>query len=284
MSKIDNEIRLLGAKLDCEETLPNVVCPTCHGGMSNEKSFSITRLHAGYVYNCYRASCDCQGFTPEKAGNLVQTNSKAKPHIKLKADKGGKQARKRTSFSGHTVNISDSQREFFKSKFGFTDEEMANIDIRWSPSTVSYCIPIYDHNGFKVGDIDRSWTGRTPKSINRWNADAANLYFPRPLREFGKKTPIVVVEDFASAWKVNRLLPCAALLGTDLGTEKTKILRQLSNYLVLALDPDATSKALKLSKEYQFLFKKIDVVSLTKDPKDMDGAELRNAFAGILAV
>lgn len=282
MAKLDDEIRLRGLGLTVDETLPNSVCPQCNGGQSHEKSFSITRIYDGYVYNCYRASCDCQGFVPEKASQLVQTNSKPtgkkKPHIKLKADTGGTKAQTRQSFHYSTTNISDSQREFFKSKFTFTDTELDDAGIRWSCDAFAYIIPIYDHHGFKVGLIDRSWTGRSPKTINHWTSDVPNLYFPRPLRDIKDGTPIVVVEDFASAIKVNRILPCAALLGTGLGLEAAKLLRELSDHLVIALDPDATSKALKLSKEYSLLFKKVSVVSLTKDPKDMTGAELRTVF------
>ena len=274
MSKLADEIRLMGLSLEEGTTMPNSVCPECSGGQTNEKSFSLTRIPEGFVYNCYRASCDCGGFVSAKRSQLVQTNSKTD-----KTTKGGKKPRKRSSFRKATTNLSNEQKEFLQSRFTLSDEELESAAIRWCASTFSYIVPIFDSNGFKVGVIDRSWTGRTPKSINHWNTDATNLYFPRPLHEIQSETPVVVVEDFLSAIKVNRVHPCAALLGTNLSLTDAMLLRSLSNKLVIALDPDATSKALKLSKQYSLLFDRVSVVALNKDPKDMSGAEIRNWFS-----
>jgi hypothetical protein len=274
MRKLADEIRLMGLSLEEGTTLPNSVCPECNGGQTNEKSFSLTRIPEGFVYNCYRASCDCGGFVPAKGSKLVQTNSKDKG-----TKKGGKKSRKRSNFRKATTNLSKEQTEFLQGRFTLTDNELQNAAIRWCPTTFSYIVPIYDHNGYKVGVIDRSWTGRVPKTVNHWNSDAANLYFPRPLHAVKEETPVVIVEDFLSAIKVNRIHPCVALLGTNLGLAEATLLRSISKKLVIALDPDATSKALKLSKQYSLLFDRVSVLALDKDPKDMDGAQLRNWFS-----
>jgi len=270
MSKNDDEIRLLGADLIGEETLPNTECPACSGGLSKEKSFSVTRMDNGYLYHCYRASCNFKGFTPEKGGK--------KPHVKLKVqpDKGGNKGKRSRKFRGKTVNLSAGQMGFLTKRFTLTQPELVNARLRWDPNSAAYIVPIYNSQGYKVGDISRNWTGRVPKAINYWDNAKYNLYFPWNLHKI--TDTIVVVEDFLSAIKVNRYLPCVALLGCNLGENEAAHLRTLAPRLVIALDNDATSKALSLSKEYKLLFQNIAVQHLDKDPKDMHGAELRNAF------
>jgi len=248
--ELNDEVRLRGIGMFSGESLANSVCPICHGGMTIEKSFSISRIDSGFVYNCFRVTCTAQGFTSEKATKqLVQTNSDDEEHKTKPSNsgKGRRSSRTRSNFPHSTINLSSEQHTFLMDKFLLTFKELGNAGIRWCPETFSYVIPIWDKNGFKAGVIDRSWSGRNPKAINHWSSNASNLYYPNPSRSMGQTGPIAIVEDVFSCIKVNRYIPCVALLGTNLGDKEAAELRTLSHRLVFALLPDATDKSLKLS-------------------------------------
>lgn len=283
---IDDEIRLLALGLGQDETLPNDICPKCGGGYDKEKSFSISRIDSGLLYNCFRATCHFGGLIPETSrrvsNNSTMSNNTIK-HAPTGGDEpkrtGGHKRNKRNPFPYSTVNLSAENHAFLSNKFGFTKEEFDNAHIRWCPDTQSFIIPIFDVHGFKVGVIDRSWSGRTIKAINHWNTPAdkrTNLYWPNPVEDVSG--PLVVVEDFASAIKVARYRPAVAILGSSFGEKEAVQMREVTDTVVFALDNDATGQAIKLRDKYKLLFNKIIVMALDKDPHSMSSRELKRCF------
>jgi hypothetical protein len=277
ISQMNDEVRLLGLGLETDETLPNTVCPVCGGGHDKEKSFSVTRIDSGYVYNCFRATCHVSGFTPEKSHAPNPRTTTKSMGGTSKPEKIGGKAAKRNPFHFSTLNPTAEQTQFLVDKFHFTEDEWRDVGIRYCAETQSYIVPIYNIHGFKVGNIDRSYNGRNPKTINHWNVvERTNLYWPRHQESVDK--PLVVVEDFASAIKVGRFRQSVAILGSHFGDKEAQEMRSVSDILVIALDPDANAQAFKLRDKYKLLFNKVIVMALDKDPKDMNNRELEKTF------
>jgi len=162
-----DEIRLLGNDLFPDETLPNVQCPECKGGHTHEKSFSITSTDDGFIYNCYRASCNMLGFVPAKGKVIGFVSQKAagKPHIVPKKVEY-------KTFTKPTFKLTVDQYAWFQAQFGLTTKEIQDAGVSWCPETRSYIFPIYNRYGSQVGTVDRSWMGRSPKAITYGRASS----------------------------------------------------------------------------------------------------------------
>lgn len=89
---------------------------------------------------------------------------------------------------------------------------------------------------------------------------------------------VVLVEDWVSCETLD--VPAVALLGTNLRQELVTVLSNITDRLVIALDNDATLKAIKLKEQVSFFFKQVDVLHLPKDPKDMNEEELDECIYG----
>jgi len=86
----------------------------------------------------------------------------------------------------------------------------------------------------------------------------------------------VVLEDCASACSVSSFLSGVALLGTNLQDSHLSTLRRYDRLLV-ALDKDATKKALELVRRMQAI-RPTSLVVLNKDVKDMTDDERITTF------
>lgn len=256
------EIRLRAATLAIGQTLPLSICPFCNGGMSEEKSFSISRVEAGLLYHCYRATCaNSGGFLAAEGAHLSQAVSPKKvftPKV----------------FKDRTQELSHAQVLFFQNKFGLTKEELEDNRIAYCPTRNSFVFPIHDIRGYNIGVVDRSYADRKPKSISHWEKDLPKLHFPY---QKDRGDSIVLVEDTISAIKVCRYISAAALLGSHLSADVAEYLVSVGiKRVILALDPDAIKKALKIQKKYKALFPKgFEVKFLDKDPKDQTDAAIK---------
>lgn len=102
----------------------------------------------------------------------------------------------------------------------------------------------------------------SPKDLNEIDRDWVMLHFPSPIR--GKAC--IIVEDIPSANKVDKLFPCVALLGTHLNEEKLSYLLNLGiRHVIIALDNDATRKAIKLTRKFCI---NTSILPLQRDLKD----------------
>lgn len=89
-------------------------------------------------------------------------------------------------------------------------------------------------------------------------------------------SPIVIVEDAASACSVSRLYPAYALLGTNITTNQIIYLNSLENNdILIALDPDALLNAADIKQKLGSYGFNVGVVQLSNDPKYLDVEELK---------
>lgn len=95
------------------------------------------------------------------------------------------------------------------------------------------------------------------------------LHFPSPLRS----RSVMLVEDIPSANKMDKFYPCVALLGTNLNDKKLDYLLSLGiTHVIIALDNDATRKAIKLAKKFMI---STSILPLQKDLKDQTDEQLQ---------
>ncbi len=218
------------------------------------RSFSITRENTGVLYHCFRASCTrSSGFIPDVRFE----------HIKKRLFKPRM----------YNFPLEELPKDNVLVPRGFTYEELTKAGVRYNPERESYVFDIRDCYGRTCGVVDRDFTGqRSVKAISYWFNDTVKLHFS--LCTEVQEHPLLIVEDIPSAIKASRFINTVALLSSHINLEQIQHIRKLTNTVYLALDEDATDKAIKLQKKYGFYFRNFMVIPLSKDVKDMNEKEL----------
>jgi len=108
-------------------------------------------------------------------------------------------------------------------------------------------------------------------------------WYPFNFVKSNLKLPLIVVEDQFSAIKACLYMNSVALLGTNLSALKVnELLKSGYSHIVIALDKDATGKAVDMLLMYKDLFPKLTILVLTKDIKDCSDKELEILFKDLL--
>lgn len=281
-SEVNQFVTLEGAYLAEGDTLRGVECPVCHGGTSHEKTFSITRVAEGLVYNCFRASCDgARGFVPT-AGVLLPASPERARDDGLRP------------YKGPILPLAEKDIQFFRKRF---DLIVQKYDLG---------VTEYGEYVFNIRDPQGRTRGRVVRQIP-WNPTEARPYSPprpslyvgsvtktkafpevpgpfqgwyEPAHEHADYNPVVMVEDALSAMKVAQAgFKSVALLGTYVNNDRVReIAMQKPTEVVIALDNDATSVAFKIARQYGLAFPKVRVAMLSCDTKDMDADKVASAL------
>ena len=97
----------------------------------------------------------------------------------------------------------------------------------------------------------------------------------------GARRGVWVVEDQFSAMRLwQHGLSAVALLGTHINHERAVEISSVSNDVFLALDKDATAKAIEYATKFRYAFN-AKVVALTRDIKDQTEEELKELIANV---
>jgi Zn ribbon nucleic-acid-binding protein len=147
-------------------------------------------------------------------------------------------------------------------KYSITPEEIVKHNFQWNP-TINMLVLYKD---------DRYWQGRMFNNTKQKYLS----YGSKPVLTFGEGRKVVVVEDILSAIKVARLTSSACLLGSSLSREMLFHLQQNYDNIIIWLDRDKATTAMKISKQFIQLGKQSGVVISTKDPKEYSTEELKN--------
>ena len=246
------DVRMMSLDLDIGEQRNGLVCPKCFGGEHHDKSFGITRTESGLLYNCFRNKCRFHGFLKSSSlGHKHFTNAAKLPKL----------------YEHPTRSPTEKERDWL-----FEHHHMrgaACLAIRVELETDRFVFPILNIMNHTIGYGTKDYLGVTtgPKWIHYFEQPKQPKLHMRiqPHHKF-----VVVVEDIMSANKLYALgIPAVAILGTELSSENAVYLMELGfTTLVLALDPDAMGKALKIRNKYKLLFSDIIIEVLEKDVKD----------------
>lgn len=246
-------------------------CPWCGGGASNEPAFAVTRTsEAEAVYKCHRATCG-------RAGRLAVWGFKLRQISDNSAETG-------KSFTPrlHTAQTRELGAEWaaeLLDLYGLRREEAVGAEWRVELGSGNLVVPVRSPNGVARGvEVRRSKVQvphvSSPKTESYRVLDEPWLGWFRTI-ETG---PVVLVEDAISALKISRHFQVACLHGSHITLEMLLEILEITGVkqeIVLALDRDATSKALKFIVEWRFLAPNFRAVPLSKDLKYSNDLEIK---------
>ena len=227
-------------------------CPVCKG----YNTFTVTNDMGKLMWNCYKASCSVKG------------NQRTRVTLE------------------QFVNKKDNKKEFIMPDYivphrnrGHVLDFLHRWDIMCALGGVLYDVR-EDRVVFPVM-YDGVPVDATGRALAAWRQPKWKRYgfSPFPYR-YGSGDVAVVVEDCVSAvvaGSVNGFVG-VALLGTSLFDTHKQILSQFSTVLV-ALDPDAITKGIKISKEIP----NSKVINITNDLKykEKDDIEMMKRIGGM---
>jgi len=237
MSKISDFIDTLDLHVDATYRGD---CPVCHG----KNTFTVTRDLGNVLYNCYKNSCRIAGahhknmdaFTiktllthgnttiaPESYTQALQETFELPPYL--------------TTLAPTTIT---QKAKDFLDKWHIYPEHVL-YDVRQD----RVVFPVR-HEGRVVDAVGRSLTGRQPKWLRYASSPVPYMW--------GDGDCMVIVEDAISAYKVGEIFGEAvgvALLGTQLTAFHKWFFSTYYKYnnFIIALDPDARDKSIKIAKE-----------------------------------
>lgn len=261
---IQTHVKLIAEDLSCGESKQNLTCPSCGGGRTGEKKFSVTRDSRGLLYNCYRAKCGLSGFVPTAAALL-------RPE---------KRQQKLREYWYPVRTVVGDDIGYFAERFQLSPDSTEQY-IRTSDFD-EYIFPVLNPRGLARGYVIRQpWWSGTPscwRSGREGKPKAQTFPHARePMQSFyipdtANNSTLVVVEDQISAIKICQTgHKSVALLGTNADADKVREWSLFRPYeVILALDKDATSKAFKIARKWGLAFRSTRVAMLEQDLKDED--------------
>jgi hypothetical protein len=246
----------------------SVVCPFCSGGKTKEVSFSLTREGMNLLYLCHRATCGRKGrvWLGEKPPEQAQKPSFT-PRI----------------FDSPTRILTDDEMGILWNSYRLGYPDVNRHGLRASISAVArLVVPVRAPDG-RVRGFETRWlvpkggTGHGAKTLHYRHTEDPwqGWFFPRDEREY---KVVVMVEDVLSAIKVSRQFPAVSVMGSYV--DRPRIMEVIKTSpracIKLALDKDATGKALEFKEKFRFFVPDLQVVPLDRDMKYMDDDEIRD--------
>lgn len=237
-------------------------CPFCN---AEEKSFVITRIPEGLLYNCFRVTCGESGFIPTRSAHTV---TKAKDWVPNPYRKPYK--------AEFPLDIS----QYIQQKYHLS---YIPCDWRWNASDNELVMPVRTE-----GDVVWGYQAKSlwPKPFEQKVKTYAELqYSPRihiPYYASYSNATYFVVEDPISAKRIEQNDRLAiALLGTVFNDVKAMHLHNIGiKNLIFCLDKDAWKKAMEFKRQYDSLFHsiKVRVWNSGDDVKDMTQDEFNEVI------
>lgn len=266
-SKAYQEVRLLAQSVSKNQQLNGEICPLCRGGTGNEKSLNIYNRHDGIVFFiCHRASCSWYGRVYANGNiNSGHADGPANQPTFVKRE-----------FKGKTRQLNQDERDLLRAFYGLTYKEIGWYRLAIAEESGRLVVPILGPNTQQRGVITR---GLPTAQVEGPKADPYRVldeiwqgWFWLAQSSFNQ---IILVEDVFSAMKAARFCTSIALLGTNLGLDALYEIMRFSDSIVLALDKDASSKALSYQAKYKFICPNLRVVLLDKDLKYKQDSEIK---------
>ena len=242
-------------------------CPSC----GKKNTFSVSEVNGERLWYCFHADCDVRGRT----GFRVRKNSPYHPLLT----------------KPKPLSITNT----------FLDFQIPDTFVALSrqPEAEAYVRRVNAYEAYRNGLVDIRYDFRSNRVVylirhNNRVVDAAGRALSSNMKpkwwRYGKSGhPFVcgsgrigvLLEDCASACSVSNILSGIALLGTSLLDSHLSTLRTYDR-LVVALDKDATKKALDLVRRLQAI-RPTSLVILDKDVKDMTEDERKHTFKRYLS-
>lgn len=171
-------------------------------------------------------------------------------------------------------------------KYGITQNEITSYGLRWNPALTSklwdgptgaLAMPLFT-NGVVTCVSYRLFDQDKPKSITlgfRPYITIGNIEVT--LNHGQEQAPgetVIIVEDYISALKVSRILPCVPLLGSAIPDDAILRLSKTHTRLLIWLDMDKAVPALKITSKARLLGLEAGTICTELDPKDHSDLEI----------
>lgn len=231
------------------------VCPFCGGGRTRERSFVTCNDGAQVKYICHRASCGKSGVWDANGLQVVSS------------------AEKYRAPWPETRTPSKKELQPLRDKYTLSDSDMSRLrplackDQYGHPR---WWYPIFGPHGSTHGGVARTLESIRPKTLTYVEDDyKLGSWYTKD----GAET-VVLVEDQVSAAKLSKYVTTVALLGCHLNDTLMLFLAKHTKHLKIALDFDALDKAVRMADKVGPYFHTTQVLSLSKDFKNMTEEEL----------
>ena len=236
-------------------------CPLCNG----TKTLSVTSFTDCVKYYCFHAECTKGGIIKEGLTETAFTvvDEMLKPNVPVGLEVE-KQHWRRANFSDRFCSYIVENK---------CDYAMVNklADIRYDYKRDRAVFVIKENN--KIVDAAGRYVGSGDFSGPKWYRYGENgIPFV-----CGTSNHAVVVEDCASACSVSSFATGVALLGTSLSDKALDILANF-DMVTVALDKDATTKAIDMVMRLKWELEDVDMVVLERDLKKLDVEESRKVL------
>ncbi len=254
--KVDSSIRL--------------ACPFCGGGQSKEESFSITRSKDGLLYNCFRDQCREHGFISlyrhdlDVPGTLVAGTPRSRPL---------------EPYRGLLRALTDEMEGWWLDRFEIPSQILAECGVSWAPKEARYYLPIRGPHGRALGYSLRTFYPKAGESkVLTFKEDDGLELMGWYISNY-ENTEAILVEDQVSAMKLFALnLNSISLIGTHLNTSRMYEILGYFSKICIALDKDATQRALTFREKFGLFCTDFRVQILERDVKDTSFESLRGIF------
>ena len=231
-----------------------VNCPNCGGN----KTLSVSKFDGKLVWQCFKASCDFGG-----RSNVGRTRDELRTVLSGQTITFERKSKPIPAIVGKPENY-PAVMAYLKNVNSYEAYSTGLLRIEYAPAENR----VLFFNPSQEGRVGRSMTkGLTPK----WKVfgDTSELF------HVGTSKSAVVVEDAASACAVaaTNKWTDVALLGTRMNHEQKRTFLVRFNNLTIALDKDASRKALTLLQELRVLVK-CTIKIMQEDPKQYSANQL----------
>lgn len=276
MSPYDDEILLMTLDMAVGDRSPHLVCPQCLGGPDKRESLVIWCDAGKVVAKCYGVRCAFLTIIGETAPRKMSSAPR----------------NKRTDATRLApVVVPDDVSDFLYDLFPWLEEQdLALHGVMWEDRLERVLIPIKSLTGTDEGYLARLYKPLCLDERNEGGPKCKGWYWPgieAPScmlipRQFITDT-LVLAEDWWSALRISKQVPCIALSGTSIGDAALlALMRRGIKHVIIVLDADAVATASKMVQANSLLFTTLRMVPLRgKDPKDMPEQEFQHLITQI---
>jgi hypothetical protein len=174
-------------------------------------------------------------------------------------------------YIGNLTGLPAEQYPRLNAEVGFREVHHNIARVMWANVEQRVAYPILSPTGRRRGWVLRSYEqGVRPKALTFMDTGAAKTSHYR--RHGSAKT--YLVEDIPSAVRGSLYANTVSLQGTSITDDAVMELQEFYDDIVICLDNDATVQAIKLQRDLDLFFRKVDIVVPDKDLKDMSEEEL----------
>jgi len=228
-------------------------CPTCGG----KNTFTVTKNDGSLLWNCYKAGCPTSGgknefMTADEVIESMQKDNEPENYEEVLC----------TIFEKEPYMVPvDTSKAYLRSFLQKWNIEPRDVwhDVRQD----RIVFPVLSLAGDLMDAVGRSVINKHPKWL-RYNAS------PVPYSH-GLGNTAVVVEDAISAYTIGQLYQYnatgVALLGTQLTDFHKWYIANFFDNAIIALDPDAIDKTVKITKELRGYMDNVLALVLNDDLK-----------------